>query len=302
MPRRGDNRHMKIISRVLMIGLLVAVLPTLGWSQDTDRSAMDQWIKESEHQGDLPVGTKITTANWQQYKQFLPLGMVELFSGKNFWKIPQDAELNVGPAVHDFLPTSWVQATEKYGGQTTVEVLPNGHYVMRNYHVGTPFPNPQEPNKGWKVLANVFYAFVPSIYVNSPDNYGSVWAVDRFGNVRQTTIDVVYRWSAYITDPGVPQNPNYAPGTWYTEWLMEESPEQARYTASLNLFFIDQEKTPFPDTYVFVPSLRRSLRLSNSARCSPVFGSTGATTMQRPMASTAARLFTLATSSAIAKS
>ena len=42
---------------------------------------------------------------------------------------------------------------------------------------------------------------------------------------------------------------------------MEETPEQARYTASLNLFFVDQEKNPFPDTFVFVPVLRRSLRL-----------------------------------------
>ena len=64
----------------------------------------------------------------------------------------------------------------------------------------------------------------------------------------------------------------YAPGTWYTEWLMEETPEQARYTASLNLFFVDQEKNPFPDTFVFVPALRRSLRLASTARCSPVFG------------------------------
>jgi Protein of unknown function (DUF1329) len=74
-----------------------------------------------------------------------------------------------------------------------------------------------------------------------------------------------------VTDPGVPHDLNYAPGTWYTEWLMEETPEQARYTASLNLFFIDQEKNPIPDTYVFVPALRRSLRLASTARCSPVF-------------------------------
>jgi len=53
---------------------------------------------------------------------------------------------------------------------------------------------------------------------------------------------------------------------------MEKSPEQARYTASLNLFYKDQEKMPFPDTYVFVPALRRTLRLANTARCSPVFG------------------------------
>jgi hypothetical protein len=263
---------MKHLFRSVGLALLLALLPAFGWAQTTDRSELDTWLKESEHQPDLPVGTKITTQNWQQYKGFLPLGMGELFSGKYFWKIPADAELEVGPTVHDFLPKSWVEATEKYGSQTSVEVLPNGHYVMHNYHGGTPFPNPQEPNKGWKILSNVFYAYVPAIYVNSPDNDGSVWAVDRYGNVNQTALDVVYRWSAYVTDPGVPHDLNYAPGTWYTEWLMEESPEQARYTASLNLFFIDQEKNPFPDTFVFVPALRRSLRLANTARCSPVFG------------------------------
>jgi hypothetical protein len=153
-----------------------------------------------------------------------------------------------------------------------VEVLPNGHYVLKNYHGGTPFPDPQEPNKGWKVLANVFWAFQPSVYVNSPNNYGAIWSNDRFGNSNTTTIDVVYRWSDFNTDPGFPVQQTYAPGTWYTEWLMEETPEQARYTASLNLFFVDQEKNPFPDTFVFVPALRRSLRLASTARCSPVFG------------------------------
>jgi hypothetical protein len=38
---------------------------------------------------------------------------------------------------------------------------------------------------------------------------------------------------------------------------MEESPEQARYMGSLELFYIDQEKHPFPDTFVFVPAPRR---------------------------------------------
>ena len=71
------------------------------------------------------------------------------------------------------------------------------------------------------------------------------------------------RQPLHPTDPGIlASSLDYAPGTWYTEWLMEESPEQARYTASLNLFFIDQEKVPFPNTYVFVPALRRSLRLA----------------------------------------
>ncbi|HZP44008.1 MAG TPA: DUF1329 domain-containing protein [Candidatus Binataceae bacterium] len=263
---------LKVFSRLLAAGVIIALLPSLGWSQSTDRSEMDQWIKDTANQGDLPVGTKITMSNWQQYKNFLPLGMQKLFEGTYFWKMPQDVELDVGPTINNFLPATWKDATEKYGPQTTVEVLPNGHYVMHNYHGGTPFPNPQEPNKGWKVMANAFWAFVPAIYVNTPNNVGSVWAVDRYGNVNRTTLDIVYRWSSYVTDANVPHDLNYAPGTWYTEWGMEEQPEQARYTASLSLFYIDQEAHPFADTYVFVPALRRSLRLSSTARCSPVFG------------------------------
>jgi hypothetical protein len=252
--------------------LAIGLLPSLGWSQSTDRSEMDQWIKDTANQGDLPVGTKVTMANWQQYKNFLPLGMQKLFEGQYFLKMPQDVELDVGPAVHDFLPKTWVDATEKYGSQTTVEMLPDGHYVLQNYHGGTPFPNPQEPHKGWKALANTFWAFFPAILVETPNNVASVWLIDRFGNANQSTLDLVYRWSAYITDANVPHDVNYAPGTWYTEWAMQETPEQAHYTASLSLYYIDQEKFPFPDTYVFVPALRRSLRLANTARCAPVFG------------------------------
>ena len=263
---------MKQLSRLLAAGLILALLPALGWSQSTDRSEIDQWIKDTTTQPDLPVGTKITSANWQQYKTYFPLGMQKLWEGSYYWKMPQGVEMDVGPTIHNFLPKSWKDATEKYGAQTTVEVLPNGHYVMHNYHGGTPFPNAQDPNKGWKLLANTFWAYQPAVYVNSPNNYGSVWQLDRYGNISQTTLDVVYRWTNYITDPNFPTTLTYAPGTWYTEWLMEETPEQARYTASLNLFYVDQEKTPFPDTYVFVPALRRSLRLANTARCSPVFG------------------------------
>jgi hypothetical protein len=202
----------------------------------------------------------------------MPLGMQKLFDGTYFWKIPSDVQINLQPAKYDFLPQSWIAATEKYGSQTSVTTLPNGHYKIENYHGGTPFPNPQDPNKGWKILANVFWAFQPSVYFNGPSNYGTVWSVDRFGNIAPSTLDVVYRWSDFNTDPGFPVQFNYAPGTWYTEWLMQESPEQARYTSSLNLFFVDQEAHPFPDTFVFVPALRRSLRLASTARCSPVFG------------------------------
>ena len=130
----------KYLARFVALGMLL-VLPSLGRAQSTDRSEMDQWVKDTANQGAEPAGAKITMANWAQYKQFMPLGMQKLFTGEYYWKMPADVEMDVGPAVYNtFLPKTWVEATEKYGPQTQVEVLPNGHYVLKNYHGGTPFP------------------------------------------------------------------------------------------------------------------------------------------------------------------
>src|SRR5689334_17327806 len=113
---------MKNWARVLAIGLVLAMLPSLGWAQSTDRSDMDQWLKETQDQGQAPTSGTITTQNWQQYKKFLPLGMIELFEGKYFWKMPSDVSMEIGPAVYGtFLPKTWIEATEKYGPQTQVE-------------------------------------------------------------------------------------------------------------------------------------------------------------------------------------
>jgi len=104
---------------LLALGALLALLPAPGWAQvATDRSEIDQWIKASANQGDIPIGTKITTKNWEQYKAFLPLGMQKLFAGIYYWKIPPDAVLEVAPAVHDFLLKSWIERTEKYLGRS----------------------------------------------------------------------------------------------------------------------------------------------------------------------------------------
>ena len=66
-----------------------------------------------------------------------------------------------------------------------------------------------------------------------------------------------------------PLEPGKAPGrggAWYSEWLMVEWPEQSKYTAVLTLLWQDNLKDD--DDYAFIPALRRSLRLSSSARCS----------------------------------
>lgn len=63
-------------------------------------------------------GTVITKANWQQYKDCFTEGEQYLWTGAEFWKMPDDVEIHVGPEHQWTLPKPYVEATEKYGDQT----------------------------------------------------------------------------------------------------------------------------------------------------------------------------------------
>ncbi|MBF6560780.1 MAG: DUF1329 domain-containing protein [Candidatus Binataceae bacterium] len=232
---------------------------------------MQQWLTETANQGTLAPGTTITTANWQQYKQFMPYGMQTLFEGKYFWKMPPDVAMTVGPTVVLPLPKTYVEASEKYGAQTSVGSTPAGHHFVNGYVAGEPFPNPQDLDKGYKVLADVWFSYVPNLYAQQFDHPGVSCTQDRFGSVACSKITWIYRQVGYNTDPDVPQNLPEAGNAWFTEWFMVMEPEQSKYTTNLTVFSKDPEKPE--DDYVFVPALRRSLRLAVSARCAPAAGS-----------------------------
>jgi hypothetical protein len=227
--------------------------------------------KIQEKENGIPIGTKITMANWEQYKDFMPEGMIQLFQGTNFWKMPPDVEINIGPTRIFPLPEGYPEATEKYGGQTEMVKLPDGHYDLKNYVAGAPFPVPADPDKGWKLLADSWYGPVPRIAAGTPETgLASLCAIDRFGSSTCLKTAYVYRMLAHIYSPGHPLVEPEAGGYWYSEWAMLESPEQSKYLANLTLFWQDNQKQE--DDFAFIPALRRTLRLSASARCAPVFG------------------------------
>jgi hypothetical protein len=221
--------------------------------------------------GAIAPGTKITMVNWQQYKQFMPDGMIALFSGKHGLKMPSDVEIDVGPPIHIVPPATFRDATEKYSGQVRIVHLPNGHNDVADYVAGMPFPNPQGAEKGYQILANLWYTYSPHVAVGMPGS--GLWNVrllDRFGNTTTAKWAFVYRQVAFNTDPGVPRIDPLAAGAFYTQWLMVEEPEQAKYTADLDI--LPQNNQEPESNYVYVPALRRSLRLSVSARCAPLLG------------------------------
>ena len=49
----------------------------------------------------IAPGTRITLANWTQYRRFMPIGMQALFNGKYTWKIGPGPEyaMEVGPTI-----------------------------------------------------------------------------------------------------------------------------------------------------------------------------------------------------------
>lgn len=236
---------------------------------------MQRWLAATEHQNPIPPGTTITSANWQTYQEEMSYGLQTLYSGKYFWKIPADATITVGPTVILSQPKPYLTAGEQYGSQTSIGVTPSGHRYIRNYVAGIPFPdafskNP-DPQKGYKILADDYLSWVPDLYAQPFGHPGVSCTQDRFGNIACTTLVWIYTQVGWNTDPGVPRNYPQAGDAWFTQWFTEVTPEQSKYTTNLTVFYKNPESEQ--DDYVFVPALRRSLRLSVTARCAPAAGS-----------------------------
>lgn len=221
-------------------------------------------------EGTIPPGTVINMQNWQQYRKYMTYSMEVLFEGKYIWKFPPDFQLTVGPPKHYPMGSKpYIEATSKYAGQVKIESLPNGGHNITGYVAGMPFPNPSGPLKGWQILVDDWFAYQPYLLCIGP--IGQYHFVDRFHHVTTETFLFMERRVGHIADDKQPLYEPNAPGEDFVSMGQILSPEQARYTAVLTVYYLDLSKPE--DTFLFIPALRRSLRLSSAARCSPLFGS-----------------------------
>jgi Protein of unknown function (DUF1329) len=215
----------------------------------------------------IAPGTAITMANWERYRAFMPDGMAALFEGKYFWKMPADVRIEIGPTVILPLPKNYLAATEKYEQAVHLIELPDGGLTLDNYRGGIPFLNPEEPHKGWKTLANVWYRYIPHLVV---DSYGSGCAIDATLNYNCQTYTAVKRQLAYNTDTGARPEPPGPNARYFTEWFITLEPEQDKYTAYLTVNYADPARPE--EEYAFLPALRRYQPISSAARCSETGG------------------------------
>jgi Protein of unknown function (DUF1329) len=222
----------------------------------------------------IPVGTKITTGNWQQYQRFMSRGMRSIMSQQYFWKVPPDAVLEVAPTVKIGFPRKYRDDTEKYHNQ--VKLVPQGEgYTIAGYVAGLPFPDidPKDPQAGVKLIYDNYYNYIPyRVFSEAGAKNGNGWtAVDRYGNKTWSYVYEIYFKFKHISDPDMGVNaPDQQGDIFLSQNNVVWQPEQSKYTNDLLIFYDDPARDP--EVYVFVPSLRRSLRLSSAARCAPLLG------------------------------
>ncbi len=224
--------------------------------------------ENGELQSPVPPGTEITPQNWQNYQQYMTAGMAALFSGKYFWKFPPDFKMVIAPTTNYSFPKLFLQHTEQYSKQVNIVNLPDGRRTIKGYVAGLPFPNPTDPLKGWKLLVDDWYTYAPRV-ICAPQSF--IYNQDRFYNRYFLHQVWVIRKFSHISDPGAPIFDPRGPGTELFEYTQILAPEQIRYLTVLTVYYDDISKPQ--DTFLFIPALRRSLRLSTAARCSPFNGS-----------------------------
>jgi hypothetical protein len=75
----------------------------------------------------------------------------------------------------------------------------------------------------------------------------------------------------HLSDAGFPRTLPDSNGYFLVKYYQQISPEQGKYTTSLDMSYADV--TRLDELYMYLPSARRPIRMSQASRCSPVPGS-----------------------------
>jgi hypothetical protein len=275
-----DGPHDALPSRlqiylVAFFGALM-LLPGLMLCQPASAQQMPQFnpsrykaLADVDSSATIAPGTRISLSNWRQYKSFMPIGLQELYSQKYFWKVPSgpDFVITIGPTIPIPMPKKYGEDTEKGAGQAKLVPAGTGGYNIVGYHAGLPFPKPTGPLTGYELMFDNYYQYQPAVL---QDTYTENLS-DQYNNQTSLLSLEIQTNLGHVSDVGYPVVRPEAEGAYLSIFNQVQLPEQSKYTTELAVIR-DNPNLP-QEIYVFLPSLRRSLRLSSAARCSPLLGS-----------------------------
>jgi hypothetical protein len=218
----------------------------------------------------IAPGSVITAQNWQSYRGFMSDGLAALFAGSRFWHIPADVRIEVGSTRSIPLPRKYLEDTARYSSQVRLVRTPGGGYVPTGYVAGLPFPRPLDGDpalRGQRIFWDSYYRYQPR--VQWAPNF--TYTLDQYGNMTRTAeVKTVLSQLAFLSDVDFPRTVPDGDGYYFVKYAEQIAPEQGKYSTILDL--IPTDPTKLDELYEYVPTLRRSLRLSQAARCAPVFG------------------------------
>jgi hypothetical protein len=94
---------------------------------------------------------------------------------------------------------------------------------MNGYRGGIPFPKPFDPHRGWKILTDTYFRYIPHLFAI---NHGGSCAIDANRDVNCAAGDIVYRQMSFNTGPGVSATvPGFA-NEFGMQWYMVMSPSR----------------------------------------------------------------------------
>jgi Protein of unknown function (DUF1329) len=250
------------------IGMLMA-LATAASAQQFNPRVYAQMVDASSPETIAP-GTKISVHNWTKYKNFFPYFIQLGFQGQSHFRLTDspDYVVEVGPTEVYPFPKAFREDTEKYAGQTRLVPDPvTGGFTWTGYKAGVPFSNPTGPNKAAEIMYNAWAGIYQPFVLHEISHN---WLTDAFGNVEPEDTDDAFYRPGHLSDPPYPMNQPDSPGALTVNRFIEVVPEQAKYTTALEI--VTDDPSRMTEEYVFLPSLRRSLRLSSASRCAPILG------------------------------
>jgi hypothetical protein len=190
------------------------------------------------------------------------------------WCIRHGWPITVREARRIAWPTAYHEATEKYSGQ--VKLSADG-LTVEGYVAGQPFPHVEakDPQAALKIMWNYNYGFVTTDDVdlrNFDADTGTVADHGPLGVERHFLLDHFRRlfWTGRLYVDPKPSKPN--PNGYRVQQGLYPilEPFDLKGVGALSNRYIEATKSD--DTWLYLPSLRRVRRLSNSQRSDALFG------------------------------
>ncbi len=192
--------------------------------------------------------------------------------------VENGSELNIVPYQKIPIPKAYIDATEKYSGQATLDDKND----LKNWVAGRPFPkvDPNDPKAAVKIMWNFSRTsyFNDDLGVHLPDaDTGGFFKNAEGKQVYQVERHFIVDWSRNLRyfgrlhndpRPAIPDNPDQVFNKQGFFPLIE--PFDLKGVGSVSFRYIDPTRQD--DTWLYTPTIRRVRRLSSAQRSDALFG------------------------------